>query len=325
MFMRNKASVLALAALIAVALSGCGGSGGSGRMTDPEPSDTAIADVFERAAMARPAAGNVTQSSNVDSNGVTIDQVEASAGYDDNNQLRFSVQNGAQWSIGMGEGEFDQATDFPSPWKGGELETSTDAGDISVILYSDIDNNSDADYLVGGFWLFTPTDVTDSAGYAGGAFADGSDPFRQEGIMALQGTASYSGYAAGVFTSKPPVNTEVATDIFQATVTLTADFGDDNGPGMINGSITGAQLDDDGELEGTLNLGAATIGSNNSGFFQGQTSGVVEGLALEGSWGGQFFGNGASGDNPGSVAGTFSGHTTDNTLSFVGAFGAHQQ
>ena len=231
MFTRHTASVLALAALIAVALSGCGGgSGGSGGMPDPEPSDTAIAEAFERAAKARQAAGHVTQSSNVDSTGVTIDQVEASAQYDDANGLRFSVQNGTQWSIGLGEGEFDLYTDLPSPWKGGELDKYTDAGDLSVILYSDI-GNSDADYLVGGFWLLTPTDVTDTAGYAGGAFAYGSDPFLQENILALQGTATYSGYAAGVYSARSSDSTEVDIDIFQASVTLTADFGGDNALG----------------------------------------------------------------------------------------------
>ena len=44
-----------------------------------------------------------------------------------------------------------------------------------------------------------------------------------------------------------------------------------------------------------------------------------------GHWGGQFFGNEEADGRPGSVAGTFGGHSTDDVVSFVGAFGAHKQ
>ena len=327
MFTRHKTSLVAMAALIAITLSGCGGGGGgsgSGPMTgmrDPEPLDEAILDAIGTAAAARPVAANLTQSSKVDSNGVTIDQVEVSAQYDETNGLCFAIQNGTQWSIGLDD-DRRLIPDFPSPWRGVEVEKRTDAGTVSVIAYSDITDGSDTDYLAGGIWLYVPDDVTDAGSYAGGAFADGSDPFRQENILALQGTATYEGYAVDTYALHSGASPDI--DVFEAAVSLTADFGAENGLGTVRGSITDVEVDGE-PLGATLNLGAAPIGSNNSGFFEGQATGTANGLALEGRWGGRFFGNGAATDTPGSVAGTFGGHSTDNAANFLGVFGAHGQ
>ena len=330
MFTRHKTSLVAMAALIAITLSGCGGGGGGGGgsgsgpmtgMPDPEPLDAAILDAIGIAAAARPAAANLTQSSNVDSNGVTIDQVEVSAQYDETNGLCFAIQNGTQWSIGLDD-DRRLIPDLPSPWRGVEMEKRTDAGTVSVIAYSDITGGSDTDYLAGGIWLYVPDDVTDAGSYAAGAFADGSDPFRQENILALQGTATYEGYAVGTYALQSGASPDM--DVFDAAVSLTADFGAENGLGTVSGSITNVEVDGE-SLDATLNLGTAAIGSTDSGFFEGQATGTANGLALEGKWGGRFFGNGAAADTPGSVAGTFGGHSTDNVANFVGVFGAHGQ
>ncbi len=332
MFKGNMISALAMTALIAVTLSGCGGGGGGGRgglveempdlraiLDDADPAT--IVDVVARAASARPVAASVTQSANVDVDGVTMDQVEVEARYDETNVICFTVQNGTEWSIAMDEGDPDPITGLPSPWKGADLAKRTDDGTVLVIAYSDI-GDSDTDYLAGGFWLFFPNDLAHTAGYAAGAFADGSDHFRQENILALQGTATFRGYAAGMYTLRSVDGFDL--DTFEGVVNLDADFGAENGLGTVSGSITEVEVDGE-PIAATLNLGTAAIGSNNSGFFEGQATGVAEGLTLEGRWGGQFFGNSESDGLPSSVAGTFGGRSTDNVANFVGAFGAHHQ
>ncbi len=324
--------VLAIGALVAVALSGCGGGGGGGSMgtmpdpTPEEPGTSSLAGAIGRAAGARPVAGSVTQSSNVDANGVTIDRIEVSAQYDETNVLCFSIQNGTHWSIGFDEGDRTPIPGLPSPWKGAAMEKRVSGGLVSVVAYSDI-SQSDTDYLAGGAWLFVPDDVTNSAAYVAGTFADGTDPFRQEDIQPLQGSATYRGYAVGTYslkTADPAGIGSFEINVFDGVVALTADFGSDSGLGTISGSITDVEVDGE-TLDARLNLGTAAIGSSDSGFFEGEATGDAEGLTLAGRWGGQFFGNGQAEGMPGAAAGTFGGHSTDNAANFVGIFGAHKQ
>ena len=87
--------------------SGGSGGGGGGSASIPPQNDLdvedRVGDAIAEAASAIPNAGSVTQSSNVDSNGVTIDQVEVTVEYGAS-QNRFSVTNGADWSIDTDEG-----------------------------------------------------------------------------------------------------------------------------------------------------------------------------------------------------------------------------
>ena len=176
----------------------------------------------------------------------------------------------------------------------------------------------DTDYLAGGVWLFVPDNATSADDVVFGAFADGNDPFGQSNLLALQGTARYIGAATGVYTDR----SENEAGYWDADVTLNADFGGRSDLGSISGSITGIEADGE-RYPGTVRLGAADIGSSNSGFFEGRLSGNVNGIGLTGRWGGQFFGSSEPDGKPGSVAGTLGGTSQD--LSFVGAFGAHKQ
>ena len=83
-------------------------------------------------------AGSVTQSSNVDSGGITTDQVEVTAEYGAS-VPRFSVRNGTEWSIGMGEGNPSPILDTTPPWKGAELSKRVNGGTVYVEAYTDID------------------------------------------------------------------------------------------------------------------------------------------------------------------------------------------
>ncbi|MDE0342844.1 MAG: hypothetical protein OXK82_06735 [Deltaproteobacteria bacterium] len=180
----------------------------------------------------------------------------------------------------------------------------------------------DSDYLAGGIWLIAPDDASSAADYAFGAFADGSDPFLQPNLAAVTGTAIYTGDATGVYSAKESGG--ITGGYLDADVRLTANFGDATGLGTINGSITNFALDGT-PVTGTLSLGTANIGVQNSGFFRGVVTGADNQRSYTGHWGGQFFGNSQADGRPGSVAGTFGGHSTDDVVSFVGAFGAHKQ
>lgn len=427
--------VCALVTITTLVLAGCGGGGGGGGpMTGmpPTPSPPApqpgggatpsvsafgalnpnqmvadnIVTAIGKAVEATPRAGSVTQSSNVDSRGVTTDQVDVTAEYGAG-QHRFSLRNGTEWSIGMGEGNPSSLPNVPAPWKGSGLSKRVSGGTVYVDAYSDIEapettagsrtydftfpginvggrfvqqnsntslpavlngvngraqctgcsfvyttgqlemtggsmtftpsdgsspttlspggtmqTNPDTDYLAGGIWLLVPDNATSAADYVFGAFADGSDPFEQNSIMPLTGTATYEGNAAGVYSEKTAESTSIG--YFKGDVELTANFGGASALGTISGSITDFEVDGE-PADGTLNLGTANIGSQNSGFFEGDVTGSDNERTYVGNWGGQFFGNGESDGKPGSVAGTFGGSSTDDVVNFFGAFGAYKQ
>ena len=178
----------------------------------------------------------------------------------------------------------------------------------------------DTDYLSGGIWLFVPDDATSADDYTIGAFADGSDPFMQGDIQELQGTASYTGLATGVYTATSDTDTDAG--FWDGTVGLTADFGGMGDMGTISGRVDGLEVDGE-EYPGSLTLGSADIGSANSGFFHGRLAGTAGGTDYTGRWGGQFFGNGEADGSPGSVAGTLGGRATDGSVTFTGLFGAY--
>ena len=180
----------------------------------------------------------------------------------------------------------------------------------------------DTDYLSGGVWLLVPDGATSADDVVFGAFADGSDPFRQSNLQTLQGTARYDGAATGVYSDRSGGGAELG--YWDGAVALTADFGTPNSRGTISGSVTGIDVDDE-RVPGSLSLGTAPVGSSNSGFFEGSVSGNVLGGTYTGRWGGQFFGNGEADGMPGSVAGTLGGRSMDDTVNFVGTFGAHKQ
>ena len=180
----------------------------------------------------------------------------------------------------------------------------------------------DTDYLSGGVWLVVPDNATSADDYVFGAFVDGNDPFDQSNIMALQGTATYEGGATGVYSEKTAESTAIG--YFNGDVELTANFNGASDLGTISGSITNFEVDGEPD-DGTLNLGTAPIGSQNSGFFEGAVTGADDERMYVGNWGGQFFGNGESDGKPGSVGGTFGGRSTDDAVNFVGAFGAYKE
>ena len=183
----------------------------------------------------------------------------------------------------------------------------------------------DTDYLAGGVWLFVPDDAVSADNFEMGAFGDGSDPFQQSNLMALQGTARYAGLATGIYSVR---SQEEGNYIgwWDSAVSLTANFSGSSDLGTISGSLSNIKEWETNYLfSGTVTLGTANIGSSNSGFFEGRLNGTVDGHNFAGRWGGQFFGNGEADGRPGSVGGTLGGTSNDENRSFVGVFGAYKE
>ena len=365
---------LGIVAAMTMVLAGCG-SGGTiypakplavpGTEMEPPDNDVdspvvpTVANIrqYKVAEAARnvPRAGSVTQSSNADSDRVTLDSADiqvsavdeqlsyvvtynglelvstesgtATTGVADvrdrskGTHLYERVDGGIQFyrSLDQVEVEFGKHGAIPESW-------NPKPGDFWVDVYTDFQaaGSADADYLAGGILVYAPDDATHLTDYQYAAFVDGNDPFVQDSLPGLKGTATYVGEdsATGLYANAR----EQRNYFFDADVTLTANFGYGGELGWVEGRIH------DFEMEGTavsgdpqLALRNTNIGRSESGFFNGDTSMTFEGSTFTGKWGGQFYSNGVSpSDAPGSVAGTFGAATDDASESFLGSFGAYR-
>ena len=329
------------AALCCLALSGCGGGGGGGSASmtpTPAPAQlialpAAASGKTGDAAVNAPRAGSVTQSSN-GVNGVTADHVRVSVNFGAGNAPEILVSNtpdGAEtaaWTMNSAD-----AADDDIVLSGNRVAFVIPGEDGArwVGLRTDRESLADTDYLVYGIWAWIPRDQTQSEDFEIGVFADGGEPFTGANVLALTGTATYRGEADGIYSYSDPDDGGIENDFFDADVELTANFGAADAEGTISGSITEPRSDDGSPVAGpgedpiVLTLGAAPIGTNDGGFFTGAASMSLNDISHAGRWGGEFFGNGAAGAAPGSVAGTFGVTGTDPTLgraTLVGAFAA---
>ena len=347
-----RAKLLCAAVASVAVLSACGG-GGSTSMTNtsnlpgstpPAGEDLAgaltrtagdIRDVVAQAARNRPRFGSVTQSSNGEG-GITTDRVGVEADLSDGivTYTLAGSLGGESFSF-EAQGQEQQAG---SSEYQDELRSAQSIGGSPGTLFvrtltnfaDPADGTTDADYLSAGYWAFLPSDRTATANLSFGAFADGTDPFDQTNMEGLTGTATYEGGAGGVFVVGAGEETRISP--FEATASLTADFGDGSSLGSISGRIDGV-VDPDGtpvDPSPVVTLQSADIGDSNSGFFTGATSMTYgdDAAAFTGSWGGHFLGNGAATDHPLGVVGTFGAATTGEgetpTRSLVGAFSARR-
>ena len=279
------------------------------------------------AAANTPRPGSVSQSSNADSASTTTDRVEVTlTATDQQINYRATQTEGQSWSIGnSGAAEVLRDGDFTGI---GLVQRET-GGQRMLVIYTDADPQAlaagNTDWMAAGVWAFIPDsqNIDDSEF---GAFADGGDPFEQDNLQALTGNASYQGEAYGVYYYRTTDGED--SSLFNADVTLTADFGDAAGLGTVSGLISNVTETDGEAIPGNpqVILGPASIGAANSGFFTGDTSMVFNDRPYAGKWGGQFLGNGAAAipDSPSKVAGTFGAAASEQDAvgGLVGAFGA---
>ena len=327
--------------IMIVAMTGFGCVGGSGGQADSLPIEVLATQAIE-AAQSTPSQGSVTQTSNTD-NGITIDRISSTSSYNQGS-LQATVRNGAT-TLGPSDivdDFFDlsrsvcqscdtQPSGTSSQWQHVSLEKEDSDGTVYSIVFSDIEDNNDSDYLSAGIWMYVPEEADDSINLGEvvyGTFARGNAPF-QANLQGLTGEARYEGDAMGLYTEQTSDTLEGG--LFNATVELTANFGNASDMGTIRGQVTSFRARNEEtnqpfSFQGTsLNLGETPIGNTQAGFFTGDTSGTHQGETYSGKWGGEFLGNGA--DLPTSVTGTFGSENSNggNSKAFMGFFGAYQQ
>ena len=190
----------------------------------------------------------------------------------------------------------------------------------------------DTGYAYFGWWLSKPklNNVPHSvAVFAGGTNAE--TPL----AVAIEGSATYSGPAAGKYVTKTfsaGPQTDAGVGHFTANAKLTAAFGDaTTANGTIGGSITGFELDDGSNPSWTVKLEDAdftadgTFGGTTEVSFGGALTDTADDAPVAeqvGHWQGAFYGGGGADavDAPDAVAGTFDA-VTENA-SVIGGFGA---
>ena len=209
-----------------------------------------------------------------------------------------------------------------------------------------VTEDTQEDYLVFGIWLSEDTNGADTFG---AIYGGGTDYAANVGNV-ITGTATYTGSAFGAHHK-----TNEAVSFFDGRATLMADFGADNAPGTVEGSIDQIQVggDDYGDVirlvRTNLTDGVATF--NGSAVMGPQTAPGQASHAYNGTYSGSFFAasaavvddpattedetRAAGASAPGAVAGSF-GVTRSQTTgtgddamttveSFIGAFGAHKE
>ena len=346
-------SLLLFTLVCTLALTGCGGGGGSPAdppTLDPERgslmSTLTVAPQIENAAATSVsvAAGTIprellsssgnsgtSQISRRNSEGAGRNRTILNARYNSDGELHFAGYRTMPGGIAQvantedEEASFNRLENTPAAgWGGVEFTGNYDSYLIYAEAFSDIENDADTDYLVMGYWVTATQNTTEVTGIDQvGVAGSGSDPFEANNLAGLTGTATYEGPATGLHMTKENPAANPAFDYFNAKASLAADFSDASAPGSISGTVTEG-MTGGGVVLPELTLEAADINADTypGGFFDGATGGN----GISGSWGGKFYGNGASAaDNPGSVAGTFGATTADGLQSFIGAFGAHKQ
>lgn len=263
-----------------------------------------------------------------------------------------TVRGDFEFRPDSGQREHTQTPTAPTdsasmPTRGGNGGT---AGRLITVMEAG-QSPTDPDWLAIGTWRVVPNDI--HGDYEVGAFADGNDPFIAANIQALQGIATYTGRAFGEYARVlPEDSTRAQRGTFDASASLQANFGSAADLGTISGRVNGFAITPEGgsrvgNLDWDLRLENAGIGRPNpldgvsgpNNAFESDTSGFADGHALEGRWGGRFFGNdrddygvltGNQTVYPGSVAGTFGAAMKDGPadnnydLNLIGAFGAHR-
>ena len=200
----------------------------------------------------------------------------------------------------------------------------------------------DVAYTYFGWWLNKPEKSTAEHGvrvFAGASAA----AMPAEVTAAMEGTARYTGPAAGKYVTKTftaGVQTEAGVGHFTATTNLTAKFGDEKAAGgSISGTVTSFTLDDVSAVPWKVTLGSVALTDGDTTFtgdtevnfgggFTTTDTTVNANDMPAGAWGGSFYDAAPAtpaGGAPNTVIGTFDASTDDKNASVIGAFGTKKQ
>lgn len=357
-FIRAVASIRTcmqvFAMVSALILVGCGGGGGSRVSSNINPGqvvdvDTNVRSVASRAADATPISGSVTQSSNVDDDRVTTDQIMVTAGSevtegtegtgeDDAPNIAFDLTNGGISNTGkfiqirsdnrnIFTRRVQHLTGDDNNRRGylEETETVVDAETEFRFQFTifHLQGEDATNFMTPGIWLYAPREPSADNRIEMGAFADGANEnYTPTKYLTTTATANYAGRAIG-FYSTVDDETTGAQGEFEGEIALIAAFGVSP---TIGGDVTNLTAKGANDTRvftvDSFVLNTAIISSDRvGGFFSGTTK--REGEEGGGEWGGQFYGNDAE-----KVGGTFGWHggqtDTRPDITFLGAFGAYK-
>ena len=332
--------------LAALALAACGGGGGGGGPVSSSNTETlgvSVADVQNTASMVSaasqagsslPAYGSVTQSANRDGvSGVSTDR--ASTEFDGETfVLKVDRQSGTDLHLSSAEDYTVSYRYDRSPVPGHDsaadgyiIDYKPSETTIAYAAVSWLSSNT-MDYGAFGYWLHASGDILGTYDIdEAGAFADGPEiSMSNRPEMPVQGTASYSGYAEGLYASEDATGAEIGG--FSGDMALTADFAASTIGGCVgcNGGVSVNGV----PSEYLVRLGATPFESN--GVYRGTSVTVehpdIEFVSNSGAWGGMFSNVPDSSGDPRLVAGTLGGQasTADGSRAvFVGAYYATSQ
>ncbi len=355
--MRNL-YVAALATLLI--LSACGGGGGSPISQNDQPTrgSAYTADPSQnlnsakRAAVARPAFGSVTQSSNTNIAGVTTDA--AKVRFEGNTFfLTIRRQDGSTLAINSRDHLQHVKTGLASPYVDGRSFDEgclgkVDARGVTIMCgaveYDEYDYDFLGDWLAGGYWLHVQGNVQAGrvTGVELGAFVDGPE-ISGPVDLPLRGTATYNGPAGGIGITRTgndawliangvPVGTYEVVE-YTGSFRAVANFSDMT----ISATISNLRGDawqkfPDGtsrEIYAAAAPGVAYFGPtpiNSDGTWSGTDYRFVDPrytvATAEGSWGGRFSDTADTAGDPRLIVGTHGGHviTTGGTeIIFTGS------
>ena len=294
------------------------------------------------AASAGPAFGSVTQSSNVDSNGVSSDRARTTFSQASGVGLTITHEDGNTVSLDAANHRINADTDPSDTVEDFHLYDYS-ATEFTLARVLTVWTSGDhSDYLALGYWLHATGDLDNDGVDAVeiGAFVDGPK-LRGTPTVPVTGTATYEGLAAGLY------STEAGTDAsypqgthelgeFLGDMELTADFGD----ATISGTVDDVRLlyytgvrPDGTRYEGTdvstnfeLHLGETSFDS--SGRFTGRDVTLTHPdfafQSTTGAWGGKFStldvdDNGIP-DVVGGTAGGTASTSGGTSVTFVGGY-----
>ena len=370
--MNTRNLVLGCLAMSAVA---CGGGGGSSSTassmpeTQPETSTARTAinnpsaagasgNALQDAATAIPLFGSITQSSNVDAQGVTTDH--ATAAFNGSTAtITVDQADGSSFSFGESSDAYYQRA-YPQSefqiWASG----SYDEGRISYHARTEGDGTYHADYIgviwdsgdpslfrVWGYWLRSDGNPFEpGVAFEVGAFGDGMKTEDDPSRLPNSGTASYSGEGQGIYHHQygsNPAYGEYAEAIeigqYVMPIEVTVDFGQSSvsvcgacgtEPYVVYGDGrktdgTFYRFDDVRtayQFEGTAALGPDGTFRSQQVVLSNPDKPIIN---FEGSMGGVFSYVIDSNGNPQMVTGTSGGtytHADGEIGSYVGTFGA---
>ena len=294
------------------------------------------------AASAGPAFGSVTQSSNVDSNGVSSDRASTTFSQASGVGLTVTHENGSTVSLNSASHRFNHDDDLSDTFDVVELfDYSATEFTIATVVTAWTPGDR-ANYLALGYWLHASGDLEndDVEAVEIGAFVDGP-PLDGTPTLPVTGTATYDGFAAGLYFSEVGTDADypqgtVELGEFSGDMELSADFVDATISGTVDNItllyFTGVQPDGteyygfDYPSDVELHLGVTSFDS--SGTFTGSdvtlTHPVLDFQPAKGAWGGKFspldVNNTGIPDGVGGTAGGTASTSGGTSVTFVGGY-----